>query len=178
MKMRRSILIQAALVTATATCTGFAALGWRQDAPPAPPAGFPDLVGGLKATPGCLGVETARTESGRNMIFAWFKDKKSVQRWYYSETHQGVIDLAVDEYDHTKPLAHVPDDAGPIMVIASLVMADKPHLDGLNLPISEISIELYETLPGGVFLGGRFAPKDVKIEHMRDYTSPAAADGS
>ena len=127
-----------------------------------------DLVGGLNAMPGCLGVETARTESGRNMIFAWFKDKQSVQRWYYSETHQSVIDLAVDRYDDTKPLAHVPDDAGPIMVIASLVMADKPHLDGLNLPISEISTELYEALPGCVFLGGRFAPKDVKIEHMRD----------
>ena len=29
------------------------------------PGGFPDLVAGLKATPGCLGVETARTASGK-----------------------------------------------------------------------------------------------------------------
>jgi hypothetical protein len=36
------------------------------------PAGFPDLVGGLKATPGVLGVDTARTTSGKMVIFAWF----------------------------------------------------------------------------------------------------------
>jgi hypothetical protein len=35
---------------------------------------FPDLVGPLKATPGCLGVETARTASGKMVIFAWFED--------------------------------------------------------------------------------------------------------
>ncbi|MDT4898958.1 MAG: hypothetical protein QOH25_4035 [Acidobacteriota bacterium] len=39
--------------------------------------GFPDLVAGLKATPGCLGVETARTDSGKSVIFAWFEDKKA-----------------------------------------------------------------------------------------------------
>lgn len=34
--------------------------------------GFPDLVSGLKATPGCLGVETARTASGKEVILARF----------------------------------------------------------------------------------------------------------
>jgi hypothetical protein len=36
--------------------------------------GFPDLklVEGLQATPGCLGVETARTAGGKQVIFAWF----------------------------------------------------------------------------------------------------------
>src|SRR5262245_19485939 len=50
--------------------------------------GFPDLVKGLKETPGCLGVETARTSKGKNVIFAWFRDKKAVTKWYFSETHQ------------------------------------------------------------------------------------------
>ena len=43
--------------------------------------GFPDLVAGLKATPGCLGVETARTTSGKAVIFAWFENKRAVLRW-------------------------------------------------------------------------------------------------
>lgn len=34
-----------------------------------------DLVAALKATPGCLGVETARTGSGKQVIFAWFENK-------------------------------------------------------------------------------------------------------
>src|ERR1044071_9190060 len=50
--------------------------------------GFPDLVGGLKATPGCLGVETAKTASGKTVIFAWFEDKKALLKWYYSAPHQ------------------------------------------------------------------------------------------
>jgi hypothetical protein len=42
--------------------------------------GFPDLVAGLKATSGCLGVETAQSSSGKNVIFAWFEDKKAAIR--------------------------------------------------------------------------------------------------
>lgn len=37
-------------------------------------AAFPDLVAALKKSPGCLGVETARTASGKAVIFAWFED--------------------------------------------------------------------------------------------------------
>src|SRR5437016_10309430 len=50
----------------------------------AAPGGFPDLIAGLKATPGCLGVETAMTASKKQVIFAWFEDKKAVLKWYYS----------------------------------------------------------------------------------------------
>src|ERR1700682_6007589 len=54
-------------------------------------AGFPDVIKGLKATPGCLGVETARTPGGKLLVFAWFENKKAVSRWYYSEVHQEVM---------------------------------------------------------------------------------------
>ena len=47
----------------------------------APGKGLPDLVGALKGTKGCLGVETAKTSSGKNVIFAWFEDKQAVLRW-------------------------------------------------------------------------------------------------
>jgi hypothetical protein len=131
---------------------------------------MPDLVAGLKAIDGCLGVETARTRSGKNVIFAWFRDRKAALQWYYSEVHMGAMDLLMDEDAATRPLAHVPEDSGPIMVIASLTPADERKLPGVDLPISQIAIELYRPLPGGAFIGGRFAPPTLEIEHMRDYT--------
>src|SRR6267143_5420115 len=92
--------------------------------PPAgqPPAGgFPDLVGALKATPGCLGVETARTASGKQVIFAWFENKKAVLNWYYSDTHMGVKNQFAPGSTHT-PLADVPDEGEPVLAIASLTL--------------------------------------------------------
>jgi hypothetical protein len=54
-------------------------------------AGFTDLVAGLTATPGCLGVETAGTVSGKRVIFAWFENKRALVRWYSSEAHMRAI---------------------------------------------------------------------------------------
>src|SRR5258706_7296737 len=144
-----------------------------------PPAfaqgGFPDLVAGLKATPGCLGVETARTSSGKNVIFAWFEDKKAALRWYTSKMHMQVMSMAGPLPEgRPAPLAGVPSDSGPILAIASITPADKPTLPCFPFPISQISIELYQTLPGGAFVGGRFAPASVKVAGMRDYTPPAS----
>jgi hypothetical protein len=132
---------------------------------------MPDLVGGLKQVQGCLGVELASTPGGKQLIFAWFEDKQAVQRWYYSDTHMGIMDVVGPGDDAaTKPLAHVPDDAGPIMVVASITPSQKPAFKGLDMPVSQIAIELYEPLPGGAFLGGRFAPKGAAIPHMKDLT--------
>ena len=152
------------------------AVAWTQQPGPASQrgdgGGFPDLVGGLKQVEGCLGVETARTSKGKNLIFAWFEDKKAVARWYHSEAHQGVMDAFVgaDGYAGHKPMSHVPDDAGPILVIASLTPSAEPQHKGLNMPVSQIAVEIYQPLPGGVFIAGRFAPDSVKVEHMRDLT--------
>ena len=44
-----------------------------------PPAGLPDLVGMLKATPGCLGVDAARTLNGKQVIFAWFEHNSKLK---------------------------------------------------------------------------------------------------
>ncbi len=131
------------------------------------PALGEQLVRGLLATPGCLGVQTAATSTGRNAIFAWFEDKAAVKRWYYSETHKGAM-AAAGAQPGGDPLEHVSDDAGPIMVIASLVFTDRPMIEGLNMPISSISIELYEALPGGAFVTDRFAPPTVAVPHMKD----------
>ena len=178
--MNRSIAAFTALLAATAVM----AIVWTQqplEASQGPQQGGPDLVGGLKTTPGCLGVETARTRGGKNVIFAWFKDKEAIERWYYSETHQGVMDMflsAGEGYQPDKPLAHIPDKTGPIMVIASLTPAEKGQIDGIDMPISQIAIELYQPLPGGAFFTSRFAPKEVEVEHMHDFTQPTKVLGS
>ena len=134
----------------------------RGDEPPATQKGksegYPDLVGGLKATPGCLGVETARTASGKQVIFAWFQDKKAALAWYYSDTHQEVMKRFFPERKRLgKPLADVPDDSGPIMAIASITLKGPPTKEN-PLPFTQIAIELYQPLGGGISIGGRFAP--------------------
>jgi hypothetical protein len=73
-----------------------------------------------------------------------------------------------EKYD--KPMQDVPDDGKPIMAIASITFSDKPKFKETTLPISQISIELYQPLTGGIFLGGRFAPEAMKEPKMKDYT--------
>jgi hypothetical protein len=130
-------------------------------------AGYPDLVAGLKKTPGCLGVELARTISGKQVIFAWFENRKAVLNWYRSEMHQQVMNDFFPSYVPRKPLKDVPDD-GPIMAIASITFGGKPRFKESTLPISQIAIELYKPITGGIFLGSRFAPESLKVPNMID----------
>ncbi len=51
----------------------------------------------------------------------------------------------------------------------------KPLVPGFPMPISQVSIELYTTLPGGLALNGRFAPATLKVEGMVEETLGAAA---
>ena len=128
------------------------------------PPGAPDLVASLKATPGVLGVEAARTQSGKQGLFVWFENKQAVLTWFYSEAHQQLMrTFTPGASSGRKPLADIPDDSGPILAIASLTYADKPQVAGVQMPISQIAIELYAPLPGGLAAGGRFAPGTVKV---------------
>ena len=169
--MRTSVL--SAIIVGTIVWAGLLAPPTAGD-PPAgkqePRKGLPDLVAALKATPGCLGVETAKTGSGKQVIFAWFEDKKAVLKWYHSDMHQHVMKQFFPDREYSKPLKEVPDDSGPIMVIASITFTDKSRFKETSLPISQISIELYKPVGGGIFLGGRFAPEGLKVPKMRDYT--------
>ena len=135
---------------------------------------LPDLIAGLTPVKGCLGVETARTASGKEVIFAWFKDKAAVLRWYHSRVHQATMKGAFPGYEPVGPLAHLRDDFGPIMAIASLTLRGSPA-EGSGLPISQISIELYAPLPGGLHFGGRFAPDALRVDGMRDYSREVPA---
>lgn len=146
-------------------------------APPGPPAGWPDLVAGLKETPGCLGVETARTQSGKNVIFAWFENREAVSRWYRSDMHRDAMRKYFPNAERRPPLETIPDDSGPLMVVASITFSDKPQFDTTNLPISQISIEVYKPMTGGVYLGSRFAPDTLKVPGSPAYT-PKVKTGS
>jgi len=132
------------------------------------PAGFPDVIGALKATPGCLGVETAHTPGGKRVIFAWFESKKALVDWYHGDVHQKAMktafpDLRLDR----QPLPDLADDSGPILAIVSVKFGDTQKPDAVA-PISSIGIELYGPLPGGVAVGGRFAPDAVKVRGLRE----------
>jgi hypothetical protein len=132
------------------------------------PEGFPDLIGGLKSTPGCLGVETARTGSGKQVIFAWFENKQGLLNWYASDTHRHAMRLLAPDGPARTPLAHLPDDGTPILVIASLTIAEGgPARPGLP-PLTQISVELYKPAPGGLALGGRFAPAALTVPGLVD----------
>jgi hypothetical protein len=117
------------------------------------------LLEGLKATPGCLGVETAATQSGKRVVFAFFENKKAAEKWYYSPVHQALMDMvAPDRNKKHKPMAGVPDDV-PVMALASISFGGKPAYEKSKLPFSQIAIELYTPLSGGLNIGGGFAPE-------------------
>ena len=132
-----------------------------------PSASFPSVINALKAAPGCLGVETGQTSSGRQVIFAWFESKKSLVDWYHSDVHQRAMKRVFpDTTFDRQPLPDLPDDIGTILAIVSVKFAEPTE----NKPraISSIGIELYGPLPGGVAVGGRFAPEAVTVRGLRE----------
>jgi hypothetical protein len=172
---KRRLLVNVLAVIVLGSCLmSLPAPGSPPGSPPAsPPANpgkglpFPDLVGAVQASPGCLGVETAKTKSGKLVIFAWFEDKQAAQTWYYSDFHQGLIKRFVpNAKGDREPLADVPEDSGPIMVVASITPNDKPTKEHPS-PFKQIAIELYQPLGGGLAVGGRFAPEKMKLPSPR-----------
>jgi quinol monooxygenase YgiN len=137
------------------------------------------LVEGIRMSPGCLGVETAQTSSGKNLIFAWFEDKKAAMAWYESPMHKRMMEMVMpgrERPEGYEPMKHIGDDAGPILTIASLKPSDRP-LPGMRMPISEISIEMYSPLPGGLRINGGFTPSAVPVEHRQEATiAPAGGE--
>ena len=173
MKSRTVREVLAAALLTIVIATPAAVVTLRAQAPQNGAGGFPDLIGMLKATPGVLGVDAARgTMNGKMVIFAWFENKKAVLNWYYSDTHLQVKNQFAPGSTHT-PLADVPDDGQPVLAIASLTLTGAPTGDATSLPVSQIAIELYRPLPGGLAAGGRFAPEALNVPGMQMVTLPA-----
>ena len=120
-----------------------------------------------RTTPGCLGVETAQTSSGKQVIFAWFENKQALVDWYHGDVHQRAMKTVFpDQTFDRQPLPDLPEDSGPILAIVSVKFVDTP--DTKSRRISSIGIELCGPLPGGVAVGGRFAPEAVKVRGLRE----------
>src|SRR5207237_9157301 len=147
----------------------------RRTQPPcrSPSTGLPNVINALEAAPGCLGVETGQTSSGRHVIFAWFEGKKALVDWYHSDVHQRAMKTVFPNTTFDRqPLPELPEDIGTILAIVSVKFAeaseDRPRA------ISSIGIELYGPLPGGVAVGGRFAPEVIKVRGLREIPIEAA----
>jgi hypothetical protein len=173
----RELASAAALAAAIFSPGAMLAFAQTPNAPAAQgaPQRLPDLVGSLKATPGVLGVDAGQMVSRKQVIFAWFENKQAVLNWFYSDAHQTVMRMYTPGASSgRKPLADIADTSGPILAIASLTMADKAQVAGVQLPISQIAIELYAPLPGGLAVGGRFAPATVKVPGLLDASAAGA----
>jgi len=124
--------------------------------------GFPNVVDALRVAPGCLGVETGQTASGRRVIFAWFEGKRALVEWYHSDVHQKAMRTVFpDTPFEGKPLPDLPENSGPILAIVSVKF-------DAAATITSIGIELYGPLPGGIAVGGRFAPDALKVPGLRE----------
>jgi hypothetical protein len=84
-------------------------------------------------------------------------------------THQTAMRTVFPDVPFDRqPLPDLPDDSGPILTIVSVKFADAPRPDTTASPIVSIGIELYGPLPGGVAVGGRFAPEALKVRGLRE----------
>jgi hypothetical protein len=169
-RMKQLRELGAVLVLAAAIFTP--AVIAAQQAPPN--GGLPDLIGALKATPGVLGVDAGQMMSGKQVIFAWFENKQAVLNWYNSDVHRQVMNGFSSAGRRPEgPLAGIKDDSGPILTIASITVDREAMKTGdLKAATKQIAIELYAPLPGGLALGGRFAPSTVKVPGLLDVPAP------
>ena len=181
MKTRSVREILAAAVLTIVVAAPAAIVTLRAQTTQSAPGGFPDLIGMLKATPGVLGVDTGQMMSGKQVIFAWFENKQAVLKWYYSDAHQALMtEFGSGARRASGPLADVPDDGKPVLAIASVTLTGPPPTSAADLKsVPQIAIELYAPLPGGLAVGGRFAPSSVRVPGMVEVpaTNRAASAG-
>ncbi|MBX3365148.1 MAG: hypothetical protein KF866_10310 [Phycisphaeraceae bacterium] len=124
------------------------------------------LVESLRGSPGCLEVKTCTWNDRRLTIVAWFEDKPAALRWYYHPVHKRL--MAGADMTDRPPMQAVPDDVGPIMVMATITPGDHDNrLPGFPMPISQISIELYKPLDAGASVNGRITPQKIDLPHHR-----------
>lgn len=162
-------MLKSTLTTATAGVAGLIigltiTKGSAQPMPPHQSVGdFPDLGRGLLATPGCLGVSSAKVD-GKLCIFAWFKNKAAVNAWYHSDMHVGAMKRFFPDFIvRSEALPMFKDSKAPILMIASVTPSEKAQLPGSKLSVSQISIEAYTPVPGGLAYGKTFAPEKLDV---------------
>lgn len=121
-----------------------------------------NLVAAMRSVQGCVGVETARTSTDKQVAFAWFEDKRALARWYSTNLFRGVMKQIFNGEQPADPLALT--EEGPILMIASITLAEKTDA---QLVISQMSVELYQPLAGGIAVGGRFTPNGIRVPGLK-----------
>jgi hypothetical protein len=173
---KRSAVTAAAL--AAATCLASVVPSLAQQLLPGGPEFRDLLIKAVKASPGSLGIETGRTDSGAQVIFAWFENKQALVAWYKSDFHQGAMKAAFpNQTFNREPLPDLSENSGPILALVTLRRSDAAPTAAMPVPIATIGIELYTPLPGGVAVGGRFAPETVKVPGLRRFDLRDAVGG-
>jgi len=126
---------------------------------------FPELGKGLLATPGCLGIQSFAVNNNKTFVIsAWFKNRKALEAWYYSKMHQDAMMKFFPGFrSDRKPFSQFKDPNKPLLIIASVTPGDKPIGSGSQLAVSQIAIEGYTPIPGGLALGGTFAPEKLSV---------------
>jgi hypothetical protein len=167
-------MIKGALLFTAGTAFGLILLPNLQTAAAAPQGtqsvrDFPNLQKGLMETPGCLGVQTFSVDGGKKLVIgAWFENRKAMEAWYYSKMHQEAMAKFFPGMGSKggKPFAAFKDEKSPLLVIASVTPGAKAIGNGSNLAVSQIAIEGYAPIPGGLAFGGTFAPDSLKVPGM------------
>lgn len=129
------------------------------------------LLDSLRSVEGCLGADAGQMASGKNVIIGWFEDAEAARRWYNHPTHRMLMTGMGGQDGESRPLAHV-EEGVPLMVIASITFSERPEIRGVPMPISQISIEVYQAVPGGAYINGKLAPESFTVEHMKNLTAP------
>jgi hypothetical protein len=166
---------------AQAPQSGGAGYGEQRDSNPGDPGYGEQLVKAVMASPGVLGIELGQTVKGRRVIFAWFEDKRALVNWYQSDFHERGVKWAFPNLKSVRePLPDLPENSGQILALVTLKFADR-SANGAAVtritsrpPIESIGIELYTPLPGGVAVGGRFAPRSVRVPGLREFDMSTA----
>lgn len=102
------------------------------------PAGMDTIMKWLDGYPGLLGKHMVASvdHPGMYIIFTWWKGKQALNDWFYGDLHQGWM-----------------RQRGQAMSGATKVAADE-------IP-SQVAMEVFAGLPGGVQVNGGFIPRDL-----------------
>lgn len=134
------------------------------------------LIEAIESVEGNLGVKTARSHDGNELILAWFEDREAVLRWFNHSYHRKLLRDAGRPEDGVAA-EHFGNKVGPILVLASVAYNAQPvSLDGsmFDDPFgrrpARFAIEYYIPLPGGAYMESPFAPGKAasRVEKMRD----------
>lgn len=134
------------------------------------------IVDAIHEVDGSMGVHTARTHDGVELILAWFENRDAVLGWFEHPYHRKLLREAGRDEDGIAA-QHFSDDSGPILVIASVAYEGSPgSLDGSMFDDPDgrrptrFSVEYYTPLSGGAYMVQPLAPASVaeSVYGLRD----------